>query len=546
MKRTYIVTLILVLAVSLGWLWTQSKNSDPLVASAKLAIVETISGKLQGFVHNGTYIYRGVPYAKAERFMPPAKVPKWEGVRTALTYGHVSPQVVSSKIDDIMEFAGPHFYWLQGDDCQNLNVWTPAINDGRKRPVMVWFHGGGFSTGSSVEMPVYDGENLSKRGDVVVVTVNHRLNVVGFLDLSAYGEKYKYSGNLGIMDLVAALEWVRDNIANFGGDPGNVTIFGQSGGGGKVSTLMAAPAAKGLFHKAIIESGASRRRTAEQKSTRRIAEFTLQNLGLDKAQADQLQTIPYDRLVAANDKALKQISEELGEKGMFGMGMMLSPVMDNDYIPVHPFYTEAPAQSKNIPLMIGSTLNEFGAQPSSDPKLKGSPDWSLDEWRAYFKGKYGDKSDALVAAYQKAYPDLAPSDWLKVDSIFRSGSIAVAQLKADQNGAPVYMWLFTWKTPIMDGYLKASHCAEIPFVFDNIALAEQVTGGGKAAYALAEKVSLAWINFARYGNPNHKNLPDWPAYTRANGATMIFDNTSVVRNNHDKELMSLLVPDMKF
>jgi para-nitrobenzyl esterase len=546
MKRTYIVTSLLIFAASLGWLWTQSKNSDPLVASAKLAIVDAVSGKLQGFIHNGTYIYRGIPYAKAERFMPPTKVTKWEGVRTALTYGHVSPQVVSNTFNDIVEFAGPHFYWLQSDDCQNLNVWTPAINDGKKRPVLVWFHGGGFSTGSSIEQPAYDGENLSKRGDVVVVSVNHRLNVLGFLDLSAYGDKYKYSGNLGIMDLVAALEWIRDNISNFGGNPANVTIFGQSGGGGKVSTLMAMPAAKGLFHKAVIQSGASRRRTAEQKTTRRIAELTLQQLGLDKTHIDQLQKVPYDRLAEASDKALKQASEEFGEKGLFGMGMMLSPVMDNDYVPVHPFYAEAPAQSKDIPLMIGSTLNEFGVIPSSDPKLKGSQDWGLDQWKAYFKEKYGSKSDALMAAYQKAYPDLKPIDWLKVDSSLRTGSIALAQLKADQNGAPVYMYLFAWKTPIMDGYLKASHCAEIPFVFDNIARSEQVTGGGKAAYALAEKVSMAWIDFARYGNPYHKGLPDWPAYTRANGATVIFDNTCVVRNNHDKELMSLLVPDMKF
>ncbi len=523
----------------------QVKPADPLVASANIAVVATDAGKIQGFVHRGIYTYRGVPYAKAARFSPPGKVDKWEGVRTALTYGYISPQVQMEKINDVLEFIGPHRYWIPDDDCQNLNVWTPAINDGKRRPVMVWFHGGGFTNGSSIEQPAYDGENLSRKGDVVVVTVNHRLNVVGFLDLSAYGEKYKYTANLGIMDLVAALQWVRSNIANFGGDPSNVTIFGQSGGGGKVSTLMATPAAKGLFHKAIIESGSIRRMgmtLMEPKTSRRIAELTIQNLGLQQSQVEQLQTLPYRQLYEASQKALAKVAEETHASGLFGPGIMWAPVADGDYIPTQPFGSSAPAQSKDIPLMIGSTLNEFPVA-EFNPRTRGAKDWTLEQTNAYLEEKYGDKAQAVAAAFQKTYPDMKYNEWLYLDTIFRPGAVATANMKADQHGAPVYMYLFTWKSPVMDGWARSVHCMEIPFAFNNIENSEQVHGGGPVAKAMADKVSQAWINFARYGNPSHRGLPKWPSYTRENGATMILDNVSTIRNHHDDELMSLLAPE---
>ncbi len=527
----------------------EAPQADPLIASSKVAIVDTESGKVQGFIHHGIYTYRGIPFAKADRFTPPAKVPKWEGVRTALTYSYVSPQVNSDRIDDVGEFMTPHRYGIPKDDCQNLNLWTPGINDGKTRPVMVWFHGGGFTNGSSIEQVAYDGESLSRKGDVVVVTVNHRLNIVGFLDLSAYGAKYKYSGNLGIMDLVASLDWVKNNIANFGGDPGNVTIFGQSGGGGKVTTLMGTPAAKGLFHRGIIESGSIIQMgmtLPESKTTRRIAEVVLQNLGLDASKVDQLQSMPYAQLNEAGNKALQKVGEEQGVKGLFGrMGLMWAPVMDGDYIPAQPFGSSAPSLSKDVAVMLGSTLTEFPAA-MMDPKMKGCETWSLDQVKAHFKEQYGNNADALAAAYQKAYPDLKPSDWLFVDSMFRPGAIQTAQMKADQNGAPVYMYLFAWQSPVMDGRNRANHCMEIPFAFNNIDITEQVHGGSKEARILADRVSQAWINFARTGNPNHQGLPDWPAYTRAGGAAMIFDNTCVVRNHHDKDLMSILVPELKY
>jgi para-nitrobenzyl esterase len=412
---------------------------------------------------------------------------------------------------------------------------------------MVWIHGGGFENGSSIEQMAYDGENLSKKGNVVVVSLNHRLNAIGYLDLSAYGVEYEYSGDVGIMDLVAALQWIKSNIAQFGGDPGNVTLFGQSGGGGKILTLMATPAAKGLFQKAIVQSGTFAGMGVTlipQKISRRIAEFTLQNLGLQPDQVDQLKTIPYDRLIEAANKARIQTAQEQDIRDLFGgVSVKWAPVLDGDYIPVNPAENEFAAQAKDIPLMIGTVLNEFNTVITNDPeKLEANNknDWSKEEAQANLEKKYGDKADAVAKAFLEAYPDKKYADACFVDTLVRPATIKTAQLKANQNGAPVYNYVFSWESPIMDGVGIAWHCSEIPFVFSNIALTETASGGGKAAYALSDKMSQAWISFARSGNPNGKNLPSWPAYTSSKGATMIFDNECVVRYNHDAQLMSLV------
>lgn len=512
-------------------------NTDPFVASTSVAVVSTDSGKLQGFVQNGIYTYRGVPYAKAERFMMPEKVEAWDGIRPALTYGEICPIPPMSGVARD-ELFNPHRYLPQSEDCQFLNVWTPGIRDNKKRPVMVWLHGGGFTNGSSIEQVAYDGENLSRKGDVVVVSLNHRLNVLGYLDLSAYGDKYKYAGNVGMADIVAALEWIKTNITEFGGDPDNVTVFGQSGGGAKVRILMGTPAAKGLIHKGIVQSGAGFNSTVEQSVSRRVAELTLQNLGLTSEQVDEIQKVPYLQLLEAGNKAREQLR---AEDRTVRAGW--APIRDGDYIPAHPDGPEFTPQAKNIPVMIGSVLNEFTSihrTPPAELQADNKNNWSKETARAKLMEQYGDKADAIAEAFLKAYPDKKYADANFIDTWGRPGVINNAQLKADQKGAPVYAYVFTYESPVMDGVGMAWHCAEIPYIFNNVNLVSTATGGGKVAQTLADKMSSAWIHFARHGNPNHPGLPEWPAFTSEGGATMIFDTTCEVRYHHDKELMELL------
>ncbi len=511
-----------------------SATSSPIQLSAEQAIVNTEYGKLRGYVQHGTYTFKGIPYAKAERFMAPQKPDAWQGVRSSLSYGPVCPTDVTTTVNDEFEFVFQHNWGYTNENCLSLNVWSPGINDSKKRPVMVWFHGGGFSAGSSVELPSYDGGNLTRKGDVVVVTVNHRLNLLGFLDMSAYGEKYKNSANAGLMDLVASLEWVKNNIAQFGGDPNNVTIFGQSGGGGKVTSLMNAPSAKGLFHKAIVQSGSYIQNFTEPAMAQRVSAAMLEELGLKPNQADSLQKISYERLNAASKVAMRKVAEQLKAEGKPAMGLGWNAVHDGHFLPYQPSEAAAKELSKNVPLLVGSTKTEFA------PFMPGSRVATMDAAKASLQKQYGEKAEAYFNAYKKAYPEaVTPSDYVTVDINFRRLAIQQASQRAVAGAAPVYMYLFTWSSPVMDGAFKSMHCMELPFVFDNISRCEEMTGGGKEAHALADKMSRAWIQFAKTGNPNHKGLPTWPQYSAENGANMIFDNVSQVKNHHDKELLEM-------
>lgn len=509
-----------------------------ILSGPGVAVVEVEGGKLQGYIRNGIYTYHGIPYADAERFMPPTKLPSWEGIRMAVTYGAVSPQGITQAED----MFPAHWYWphweprnyAQSEHCQNLNVWTPGLDD-KKRPVMVWLHGGGFMAGASAVEDVYDGENLARTGDVVVVSVNHRLNVLGFLDLSAYGEEFRYSGNVGMMDIVAALEWVKANIAQFGGDPDNVTLFGQSGGGAKILTLMATPKASGLFHKAIEQSGAVALMgitLPDQKASRRVAELTLQNLGIAPSDVEKLKTISYGTLRRAADSALAQTIKE-GE-AIYSW----SPVKDGDYILKDPVAGGFCEQAKNIPMLIGSALNEWVTVPLFADMARTQSDnknfWDSARVEQELKAKYGEKSDAVASAFLKAYPYKKKVDALYADVWLRAGALTTMNAKAEQNGAGVYAYVFTWETPVMGGYAMAYHCSELPFVFNNIALSETATGGSARAQKLADVMSKAWAEFARSGNPG------WEAYTPDKGATMLFDDEPVLTYGHDRELMRLL------
>jgi para-nitrobenzyl esterase len=517
-------------------------SSQPIEAGENIAVTNTESGKVRGYTHGGMYIYKGIPYAQAERFMSPEKVKPWTGVRSSMTYGPVSPLLdPTTSVQDESEFVFNHDWGYPNEACLVLNIWTPNINDGKKRPVMFWIHGGGFTAGSSQELPSYDGENLSKKGDVVVVSINHRLNILGYLDLSAYGEKYKNSANLSILDMKAALEWVKNNIANFGGDPANVTIFGQSGGGAKVNTLMAMPSAKGLFHKAINQSGSFRTAMLEKSETQNITSEVLNALGLKADQIDSLQKIPFAQLSAAGKKALKTVADKMKAEGkpVVGFGLSWGPSRDGEVLPYQLFSKEAFELSKNIPLLIGTTKNEFSV--FRGPGLSDDKPQLIQD---FIKKTHGDKADAYIAAVKKAYPnDTKPTDLLDVDVMFRPGAVVQANEKsALTGGASVYMYLFTWQSPTVGGKYKAVHCMELPFVFNNIARCEEMTGGTKEAYILADKMSQSWINFARNGNPNQKGLPNWLPYNAQNTTTMHFNNQCEVKPQLDKELFQLLAP----
>ena len=522
--------------------FTQTISAQPIEAGANIAVTNTESGKVRGYTHNGIFIYKGIPYAQAERFMAPTKAKPWTGVRSSLVYGPVAPLLdPTTSVQDEGEFAFHHDWGYTNEACLVLNVWTPSINEGKKRPVMFWIHGGGFTAGSSQELPSYDGENLSKKGDVVVVSINHRLNILGFLDMSAYGDKYKGSANLSVLDMKAALEWVKANVSNFGGDPNNVTIFGQSGGGAKVNTLMAMPSAKGLFHKAINQSGSFRTAMLEKTETQQITAEVLNALHLKPEQADSLQKVPFEQLSAAGKKALAVVAAKMKADGkpVIGFGLSWGPSHDGDLLPYQLFSKEAFELSKNIPLMLGTTKNEF--TPFANMAMNNP---TMDQVNEQIKKTYKDKADAYIAAVKKAYPmDTKPIDLISVDAMFRPGAVVQANEKsAVAGGAAVYMYLFDWQSPVLDGKFKAVHCMEIPFVFNNIARCEEMTGGKKDAYILADKMSQSWINFARSGNPNHADLPNWAAYNVQNTATMHFDNTCVVKPQMDKELFDLVAP----
>lgn len=512
-----------------------SGEDSGILASSSVAVAQTANGKVAGYIQDGVTIFKGIPYAKANRFEAPVQADSWEGIRSCRQYGPVSPQGARSGwANDEIAFA---FNWndgVQGEDCLRLNVWTPAL-DSRKRPVMVWLHGGGYSAGSGQELPSYDGTSLAFAEDVVVVSINHRLNVLGFLDLSAYGEKYAKSANAGLLDIVASLKWVRDNIAAFGGDPSNVTIFGQSGGGGKVTTLLATPCAKGLFHKAIVQSG-SMLRTMESKYSRKIGIATVRNLGLDASSIDKISEVPYGELLAAGEKAIAQVKAEADRDGVASFIFGWAPTVDGAVLPSQPFDPQAPAISADIPMIIGTTRHEF-SMTTYVPALRNA---GREEVIGILKGRYGDGTERFLELFAKAYPGSKPADMLDADFVFRPSAIEQALRKSLQGAAPVYMYMFNWESPVLDGILRSTHCMEIPFVFNNADRHASMTGGGAQAMKLASKMSHCWAEFARCGKPSAEGLPEWEPFEAEKRAVMFFDNTCKMSYSHDKELMDFI------
>lgn len=504
-----IILLVLIAAGAGIFFYIRSQFAPPRVEIGEpsdAAIVETTGGTVRGYISNDIYTYHGIPYGSApERFVAAQPVEHWEGILDAVDYGPISPQ------GSLFGSGGNVNAEGTANDCLNLNIWTPSINDGEKRAVMVWFHGGGFSTGSGNDA-TYDGEAMAAYGDVVVVDVNHRLNVFGYMDLSAYGDKYANGGNQGLTDLVMALQWVQDNIAQFGGDPDNVTIFGQSGGGAKVLALMTVPEAQGLFTKGIVQSGATDTMGltfATKEQSLALTEHILDALGITEENIEDIQSVPESELQDAANSALQatgsefQIPAALSE----GYAMEWGPVVDGAYLPTDPVTEDGFAEAgRDIPLLIGSNLNEWamaGASPSE-----------------------GEVTDEIQQAFNEAYPNETPSEITSLDTLLRYPLLKITRHKAMQSGAPVYSYVFAYD----DNAGGAYHGAEIPYVFHH-------SGG-----ALNDIMTQVWVNFAKTGVPGADGLPEWETYDMEQGATMILDTESYLAYHHDMELLQLLKP----
>ena len=489
-------------------------------------IVETTAGRVRGAMIEGVAAYKSVPYGTAERFMPPRKPDAWAGIRDATEYTSRAPQagLRATTRPELANFSGATDSAAETEACQTLNVWTPGTSG--KRPVMVWLHGGAFSYGSA-NSDRQQGSRLCNRGDVVVVTVNHRLNIFAHLHLAEIGgADFKHSGNAGVLDLVAALEWVRDNIAQFGGDPGNVTIFGESGGGGKVSTLMTMPRARGLFHKTIIQSGASVVLGTPARAAK-LAEIVLKHFGAKDAR--KLQSVPVADLLAAVGpvtKALGPAERPLFDRYAFG------PVVDGDVLPRHPFDPDASPLSADIPLLIGDMKDEMTGYYATVDRI-----WfrtlSEAEARDRIFAIAGRHADRVIETYRRLYPRANPAQRLiaaTTDSNFRIRSLAVAQRKAAQKQAPVWMYSFEWETPLFEGRLGAPHALDVPFTFDTIDLTN-ATDLSPGARKVAATMASTWIAFARTGNPNNDTIPHWPTYDASERPTLLLDIESRVEND---------------
>jgi len=495
-------------------------------------VVQLKGGTLRGLREGKTSSFLGIRYAEAERFGPPRPVQAWPGIKNAQVWGPVCPSPEQTSVSSD-ELVFPHRYFIANEHSQYLNVWTQTMTPAVKKPVMVWMHGGGFTNGSSMESYAYDGRSLSEFGDVVVVSVNHRLNILGTLDLSAYGPQFANSRYTGTTDLVAALEWVRDNIASFGGDPGNVMIFGQSGGGGKVVRMLHTPDAQGLFHKVAAQSGGNNTyRTTDPaasiKAQQTIAAHTLKHLNLTGDQIDKLKTVPYSQLIAAGAAALRSAAQELGRPSM-----NWEVIADDRYV-----MREFCDWADSIPLIVGSVFSEMqGTLTRGDGRKN---EWAQKEIDEQLASAYAEKKDAIAAEFRQAFPRKKVQDVLYYAGGSRPGAKNLLARKLERTRVPAYNYLFAWEYPI-NGGITAFHCAELAFCFHALGVPQirTATGGGAAAMALQDKVAQAWVNFARTGNPSQPGL-EWKPYTTANPQAMVFDTVSESVPLRDDKLVSLL------
>jgi para-nitrobenzyl esterase len=514
------------------------------ITTPRTLVVATSAGRVRGYDAAGIATFKGIPYGAdtsgTGRFMPPRPAAPWPGERLCMMPGPICPQPEEGGTGTPLAFLLRRSPGHSSEDCLNLNVWTPGADNGA-RPVMVWIHGGNFSTGSGLGLVATDGEALARKGDIVMVSVNHRLNAMGYLDLqgAGAGEEFAAAANVGMLDLVLALQWVRDNIGAFGGDPGNVTIFGQSGGGLKVTTLCAMPLAAGLFHKAIVQSG-SQSEVFRREMTAPLACALLTEIGITPAEAKSLQDVPLAQLQSA---AIK-VAREWGAKANGNVWKMVAwaPVLDGAIIPADPYSPGARRYSAHIPLLVGTVRHEFCATMFSlDAEAM-----TFEQVRASMAPYFNDP-DAVLAAFRRAYPEERPVGLLAMISSMgfnRHNAVMQAQNQARAGAAPAWLYRFDWLTPMLDGSPRAYHCSELPLVFNSIDKVPEATGTGQRARTMAEHASNAWLEFARHGNPALA-LPAWPAVQPDTMDTMLFDDTCRVDPGHDRELLELVIASRK-
>lgn len=518
---------------------TSSTNNDDqqLFIGDDIAIAETEYGKVKGFILRGIYQFRGIPYGDdtsgENRFMPPKPPKPWDNILPAVWWGNSAPQIMDGRFQNNYYTFTDHWNYDEvSEDCLKLNVWTPAI-DSKKRPVLVWLHGGGYANGNAMEQDGYNGENLSRKGNIVFVSINHRLGPIGFSDLSGVGgEKYKYSGNVGVLDMIFALQWVNKNIANFGGDPANVTIMGQSGGGSKVCNILASEKAAGLVHKAVALSG-STTGSSEQSYAQLIGSYILKEAGLKPSEIDQLQQIPWKDYLNLSYAAARKCAEENpaeGRRGGFG------PVADGEVLPKEPYFSDPNGAGAEIPLLLCTTFHEWNMSKFDSEMEKMNMVQLVQRLKDQGGrgGNLGDKAQSVVDAYKENFPDATPAVLQDLIVSNRKRVVETADAKANQP-AEVYMAWFGWQTPLHDNRLRAFHCLDISFWFCNTDLMITHTGGGKRPRELSGKMSDALLQFMETGNPNVKSLPAWPKYTIENGETMILNDVSELKNDPDRK-----------
>lgn len=529
--------LALLCAILTGVALTSGCGSDERISESDFpaSVVQTSNGPIRGITEDGqAHVFKGVRYGAPPvgtlRFKPPLHPVPWAETADAYEYGNRAMQGSGSP-------EGSDNLPAISEDCLFLNVWTPGLDD-KKRPVMVWLHGGGFSSGSGSDS-FCDGKNLALKGDVVVVTINHRLNVFGFLQLGEeWGPEYASSGQAGMLDIVLSLEWVRDNIARFGGDPGNVTIFGESGGGRKVAMMMAMKPAAGLFHKAIIQSGSGLDAPSKEDAVA-LGRDLLQNIGIAAGDVDALASADARAFLDAQPSMPRSPAAPPGQLTLPVGGFV--PCVDGIALERKPFIPDAPTISAGISLMIGSNKDEMAIFRSGNPDFGSQTD---EEFVAYVREVLPGKADSIVQALRPAFPEYSPSDLIVVTDTMKGYWIATvlqAERKAAQGAAPVYVYQLAWETRADNRRLRAHHALDVPLVFNNVESTRNMVGPGPEPQHMADLMSSAWISFARTGNPSTDALPTWPAYDLKNRATMVFDIESHVVQDPYPEIRRILL-----